>query len=1028
MDKYEYRLKAEQIETQVNKRDYEAAAKIADTIDWRRVKNLNMLYMVSEVYEKTERYGECMEILDMAYDRAPVGRMLLYRMTEVCTKMHNFDEAIALYREFVKAAPHDLSRYILKYQIYRERGSSLEDQIKVLSEYKKQDYQEKWGYELACLYEEAGMLEECVRECDQLFLWYSEGEYVQKALELKMKYEPLTLLQKEKYNYQRIGSDSSVYEAGSQKPEVPGVDVGRFSTVNLQAELAENLDQLLKEDATIDLPQLKVVNKNTVSINQEPDSLYCEDGTIDLPELGPDGKVIEPDDREDGTIELPSLGLDKEEEDAPESEPELGYREDGTIELPELGPDGKVVKPDFREDGTIELPTLGLDEEEGEPEAESGPEPDFREDGTIELPELGPDGQAAEPDFREDGTIELPNLGLGEEEEEPVTESEPEPDFREDGTIELPNLGLDGEGEEPEAESEPEPDFREDGTIELPNLGLGEDEEEPVMESEPEPDFREDGTIELPNLGLGEDEEEPVMESEPEPDFREDGTIELPNLGLGEDEEEPVMESEPEPDFREDGTIELPNLGLGEEEEEPVTESEPEPDFREDGTIELPNLGLDGEGEEPEAESEPEPDFREDKTIELPNLDLEGDAPEKDADGPVSIDDILSEWEKQKEQTEAKLEAAAKEEKVRRAKVKQETAELMKLISGISEEIPEDVRQILDEIDKENQAAEEPVVTEDDLPPDVDEEEETEEELDIENLAEKEEPEDLTEREEAGEGRSGNMIQDLERSLSSKVSEGAVSAGHLTREQARLFTYFTSIQGMSEQLSVLFKDVNQREQTSSSRGNLTITGERGNGKTTLAIDIVKALQKQKRIEGKKLAKISGQKMNTKDIYEVLTKLKGGALIIEKAGGLSDATMMAMSLAMETDTGGLLVILEDSSEEIQKLFVRNRNFASKFDHTIDIPIFTNDELVAFGKSYAQEQRYSFDEFGILALYDRIGSRQTNDHLVTVAEVKEMIDDAIQKAEKGSIRHLFEKVTKKSVDEFGYHLIREADFEE
>ncbi|MCI9008990.1 MAG: hypothetical protein HFI13_12880 [Lachnospiraceae bacterium] len=860
MDKYEYRLKAEQIETQVNKRDYEAAAKIADTIDWRRVKNLNMLYMVSEVYEKTERYGECMEILDMAYDRAPVGRMLLYRMTEVCTKMHNFDEAIALYREFVKAAPHDLSRYILKYQIYRERGSSLEDQIKVLSEYKKQDYQEKWGYELACLYEEAGMLEECVRECDQLFLWYSEGEYVQKALELKMKYEPLTLLQKEKYNYQRIGSDSSVYEAGSQKPEVPGVDVGRFSTVNLQAELAENLDQLLKEDATIDLPQLKVVNKNTVSINQEPDSLYCEDGTIDLPELGPDGKVIEPDDREDGTIELPSLGLDKEEEDAkPESEPELGYREDGTIELPELGPDGKVVKPDFREDGTIELPTLGLDEEEGEPEAESGPEPDFREDGTIELPELGPDGQATEPDFREDGTIELPNLGLGEEEEEPVMESEPEPDFREDGTIELPNLGLDGEGEEPEAESE-------------------------------------------------------------------------------------------------------------------------------------------------------------------------GDAPEKDADGPVSIDDILSEWEKQKEQTEAKLEAAAKEEKVRRAKVKQETAELMKLISGISEEIPEDVRQILDEIDKENQAAEEPVVTEDDLPPDVDEEEETEEELDIENLAEKEEPEDLTEREEAGEGRSGNMIQDLERSLSSKVSEGAVSAGHLTREQARLFTYFTSIQGMSEQLSVLFKDVNQREQTSSSRGNLTITGERGNGKTTLAIDIVKALQKQKRIEGKKLAKISGQKMNTKDIYEVLTKLKGGALIIEKAGGLSDATMMAMSLAMETDTGGLLVILEDSSEEIQKLFVRNRNFASKFDHTIDIPIFTNDELVAFGKSYAQEQRYSFDEFGILALYDRIGSRQTNDHLVTVAEVKEMIDDAIQKAEKGSIRHLFEKVTKKSVDEFGYHLIREADFEE
>ena len=786
MDKYEYRLKAEQIETQVKKKDYQAAAKIADTVDWRRVKNLNMLYMVSEIYEKTERYGEGMEILDMAYDRAPVGRMLLYRMTEVCTKMHNFEEAISLYREFVKAAPHDQSRFILKYQIYRERGSSVEDQIKILNEYKTHEYQEKWAYELAALYDEAGMPEECVRECDELILWFSEGEYVMKALELKMKYEPLTVSQQEKYNYQRLGAVSDLPEEGGGEPELPGFDSSKFSTVNLQAELAENLDELLKEDATIDLPDLELA-----------------------------------------------------------------------------GAEGAA---------------------EPEEEAEAEPEEDLREDATIELPDLGLDGDGAEAD-------------TGEE-----SEGEPEEDLREDATIELPDLGLDGDD------------------------------------------------------GAADEEEGPEKSSA--------------NVS--------------QKSFLENATTELPVLGAGKKAAEPEEEKK--------------DTGLDGE----------------------------------DADaqftGPISIDDILGEWEQKKAQTAAKLEAAAQTEKVRREKVKQETAELMKLITGASEDLPKDVRRILEEIDEEHKISEESVVTEDDLPPDLDTEEEPEAELDIESLEDGEERGDSGRRENLPEESSGNMIQDLKRSLASKVSEGAVSAGHLTREQARLFAYFTSVQGMSEQLSVLFKEAYQGSRTSSSSGNLTITGERGNGKTTLAIDIVKALQKQDRIGGKRLAKISGQKLNTKDIYDVLTQLKGGALIVESAGGISDATMMAMSLAMETDTGGLVVILEDTAEEIQKLFLRNRNFASKFDHTIDIPVFTNDELVAFGKSYALEQEYSFDEFGILALYDRIGSRQTNDHLVTVAEVKEIIDDAIEHAEKGGIRHLIDRVTRKSVDEFGNRLIREADFTE
>ncbi len=387
------------------------------------------------------------------------------------------------------------------------------------------------------------------------------------------------------------------------------------------------------------------------------------------------------------------------------------------------------------------------------------------------------------------------------------------------------------------------------------------------------------------------------------------------------------------------------------------------------------------------------------------------------------MDEILGEWEHKKAETEALLQASAMEEQKRREKVKQETAELLRLIEGISDAIPKDVQRILQEADEERKAKEtEAAITEEIIPPKPDPEKE-EEEFDLEIV----ENEAVVEKKRvSGDTTSLNMIQELERSLAAEVSEMAVNSGHLTQEQARLFAYFTSVKGMSQQLSVLFKGDSRDGMTNSSRGNLIVTGKQGNGKTTLAIDIVKALQKQHQIGGKKLAKISGQKLNTKDIYEVLTRLRGGALIIEGAGGLSDATMMALSLAMEADTGGLLVILEDSAEEIERLFHKNKNFASKFEHSIDIPVFTNDELVAFGTSYALEQGYSFDEFGKLALYDRIGSRQTNDHLVTVAEVKEIIDRAIEHAEKGSIRHILQKVTKRSVDEFGNHLLREADF--
>ena len=843
MDKYEYRLKAEQIEKLVKKKDYQTAVKISDTIDWRRVKNLNMLYIVADLYEAVERYEDCMEILNIAYDRAPVGRMLLYKMTEIATRTHNFEEAIKLYREFVKAAPHDQSRYILKYQIYRERGSSLDDQIKTLKEYKTHEYQEKWAYELASLYDQAGMQEDCVRECDELILWFSEGEYVTKAMELKMKYEPLTPVQQDKYDHRyQTGASVNVGEDDYEEREV-SVNTDKFSTINLQAELAANLDEMLQKD----------------------------EGDIDVPDLG------------------------------------LGATEELTI--PEV--------------------------------EEIGPEP------VEESVESKPVEKSIEPE-----ELTVPDIPAIEEiiEPEPVEKSmEPEELMME--------------------ELEPE-------ELKMEELMPEELEPEPVVEEiEPEPVVEEI-------------EPEPVVEEiEPEP--------------VVEDiEPEPVVEEiEPEP---------------------VVEEIKPEP------VIEEP---------------EPEP------VVE--DIELEPEEPQliKQITGRIEIDKILQEWDNKKSETEAALKAKEPEEEARKEKVRQETAELVKLISGTSDDIPEDVQQILKDLDEEQKQVN-AVVTEDDLPKDIDALDDLDEAEDL-TIQELSVPEDIVyaakpdhemvesepktkpansnKEKITSETGSMNMIQELEKSLAREVADMTIKEGHLTREQAKIFAYFTAVRGVGEQLASLFKGQAGASKVNSACGNVVVTGESGNGKTTLAIDIVKALQKLQRVESSRLAKISGKKLNTRDIYETLGKLKGGALIIEKAGGLSDASMMALSLAMEGDTGGLLIILEDQKAEIQRLFHKNSNLASKFEYKVDIPVFTNDELIAFARSYARELGFSYDEFAVLALYDRIGNGQTNDHRVSVAEVKDMVDAAIEHSEKGGVRKLFAKITGKSVDEEGYRLLHEQDFE-
>ncbi len=971
MDKYEYLLKVDQIEKLMKKKDYQMAVQIADTIDWRRIKNLNVLYAVSEAYEKAERYEDCMEILSIAYDRAPVGRLVLYKMTEIAIRMGNLDEAIALYQDFVKVAPHDQSRFILKYQIYRDRKYSLEDQIKVLKEYKTHEYQEKWAYELASLYAQAGMEKECVQECDELILWFSEGEYVAKALELKQQYEPLTASQQMKY--QQAQNPSYQEEISFEED--------RFSTADLQAELAANVGELLLENATIEIPELEEEKKSKQRTSK-----------IEIEELVFPGKSPEPE-----AVPEPVLEIGLEEFTLPEEDTQKP-EEESAIELEDFTMPGIIHSQEDEEPEIImEELTLGNEEEPVEPE-----EPEVVvEDFSLEEEEVS---QSEEPEPELEITMEELTLG---DEEEPI---EPEEALE----VVVEDFSL--EEEEDSQLAEPEPELE----ITMEEITLG-DEEEPV---EPELEIiMEELTLETEEESV-EPEEAPevvvedfLLEEEEisQPDEAEpESEITMEEMILGDEEEAVEPEEEPE--------VMMEDFSL--EEEEISQSEEPEPELE----IAMEELTLENEEESVEPEEVPEvvveevsqPDEAEPESeITMEEMTL-GEEEPKEAE---TIHGILAKWEDKIAAAEAVLEAKAEQEQERKEKVKQETVELMKLISGISEEIPKDVQEILEEFDKK----EKPEKEEKEEPPQSKPEAKKEEEiLAIEEL--KSEPTLLKREKLSGDTASMNMIQELERALATEVSQKAVDAGHLTIEQVRLFDYFTAVRGMSEQLSMLFKGNPRSEMTTSSSGNLVVTGEPGNGKTTLAIDIVKALQKQNQMEGSKLAKITGKRLNTKDIYEVLASLKGGALIIERAGGISEATMMALSLAMETDTGGLLVILEDTSEEIAKLFHKNKNFASKFEYTIDIPVFTNDELVAFGKSYALEQEYTFDEFALLALYGEIGSRQTNDHMVTVAEVKEIIDAAIEHAKKGSIRHLIERVTKKSQDEYGNKLLREADFED
>ena len=879
MDKYEYKLKLEQIEKMAAKKDYITAAKIADGIDWRKEKSISTLTKIADIYEANGRFGECYELLTMVYDRSPIGRRVVFRMAEVAVKMGNFEEAIELYKEFVKIAPHDLNKYILKYQIQRGRGVALADQIAILEEFKTHEYDERWAYELACLYEEAGMIGECVEECDELILWFSEGEYVVKAMELKMKYQELTATQQEKYEHRFEYLEEEVL------PEVEAV-----------------------------LPEMQV-------------------------EAEAEEAIAEADEAETDEAEAE----DVEEAEAVETE---------------------------------------IAEEKGEMEAE--------------VPEEVDTPQISEINLNEFSTINL-QKELANNLEELLAQIEEE------------------------------------------------SEEEPVQGDTQE-------FVPFKEIIVEEDSVEEAVEKEVVSETEEFETVEEPEM-----EAEEVVEAESEEEASETEN----------------TEEEAAPVLSETGELQTELLKYIAVPQENKMEEY----LRTEEDGQMTLVMEEEHFLEKQITGQMTIEQILEAWEAKKRQVREELAAA----EAKKPAVLFETGEISSLLEDFIPKMPKELveaveeaeaepeveaeteaeieKEIEVEIEAQEEAEEEPDLI-DDLPQDIDLEEaleafleepekeaaaepeteggieetvaepetetETEAEEVAEPVAEEAVEEDAADRKAAIGENTASMIDAIERALALEIEPLARTGAYLTEEQEKIFAYFTSVNGMKKQLVALLEEqANYAGREDSKEGNLIITGHPGNGKTTLAIDIVKVLQKQRKVKGAKLAKVSGEVFNKKNPEEVIQKLGGGALIIERAGRLKDEIVELLSAAMEEQTSGLLVILEDDISEIKCLMKKHESFAEKFNRTVDIPIFSNDELVAFGKSYAEEKEYFFDDMAVLALYDCIGVRQTSEHVVNITEVKEFIDEAIEHAEKKS-KGFFAKLSKKRIDEYGNRLLLEEDF--
>lgn len=868
MDKYEYNLKLDQIKSLSSEENYVGAAEIADTINWNKIKNINTLVKAGEIYEKAERYDDARDILLMAYDRSPIGRMIIYRLAEVAIKMGDYDAATEYYDEFVEIAPHDDLRYVLKYSIKKGQGASYDELIEILEEFKEQEYTEEWAYELAYLYHKAGKTEKCIEACDELILWFGDGPYVERALELKMLYQPLTKDQEEKYRKFRFEHEGKTQidaaemtkagELAHDTVTIPQVEVNqeKFNTVNLQKEIAKGMQQII--DA-----------KEKGEVADTMDNIK---------------KIVD---------EIPYLKLPKEEEENSSLQDTQHIATDEEI-------DGSL-KHNFQE-------MLGEDS-----------------DGQISMVmkektqlEHQITGQMSIQDVLDDWekTRRAAEAALYEADQQKL-ESAKARALQEAGNI-MERLN----------------DV-------IPKLDAGVTPKELLEEQY----LQSQSTTELPKIDF-----KPIIQNSNVVD-----AVKEEEFDNEIDEIEPEIEPEefdiPDEEFEE----------ASEMDEDTKNISDDIPDISDEEYQD----GSDEEYQDGSDEEYQDDQEKEAETMEEENDSVE-DTEEYEQEDTIDSDDNV----------------------------------ISRVQDAIKKQVDEKFNHVNDFIGEEVSK----------LTADNPEIERKIEMAKTRKIPEIQIPEDLGIDEEA-------IVE------SKKLEQ-------LTDEQKSIFSYFIPVKGMEDQLCRAYNGVMEHfaKKETAKTGNLIIQGAPGCGKTVLATSFIKVLQKGGEQPTGKIGKIDASALNKKDVQQLVRKVAGGCLIIERAGDINKSTAQSLSYIMEHDITGTLYILEDTSKGIKKALAADAEFAEKFTERISVPIFTNDELVSFALSYSSELGYKIDEMAILALHNRISNIERLDQATTLTEVKEIVDEAIDREAHGGLKKAISILTAKRYTEDDKIVLTENYFEQ
>ena len=857
VDKNEYSIRLEEIKTLIAKKKYVDAAAIADTIDWRRVKKVMTLCTISDLYKINRRLEDARDVLLLAYDRHPGGRFIVYSLCELSIKMGSFVEAVEYYKEFAQIAPKDSGRYVLQYKLYEAQEVSLEERIEVLEELKSKDYSEKWAYELAYLYHRVGLGTRCVEECDELILWFGEGKYVQKAMELKQLHAPLTNEQQMKYNQmQGIDAAEEYYPAAEVQEEAQGetdwlgaptkeipqqeldiqvklMNVGQYDTINIQKELAQNMKELLSEPQEETLQNAGEPPVQAEEIEEEP---LAEEAL---------GTAMETDKKE-AVPKAAETGIIKEEGKRSKFDKILGMEYDGQISM--LVPDFEKVEKQIT--GQIRLDDVLVEWEKVKKDSEQKRMEAVRQHVLAQTGAMFTEFEAA----ARDGFLEK----------------------LEDGRAVLSEEAENSEVKETAKDAETA-DVYEPETVEE-----ADEYEEPLADEAPAKDFAGEEYLE-------EEYEEPAenFAGEEEPEEEYEASVE--NF---------AGEEEPEEEYEESA-------------ENFAGEEEPEEEYE-------------ASAEEFSGEEEPEEEYEE---------------PAEEFAGEEASDSGYEEApaESLKETSASETAAAGK-------------------TAGVD---------------------------------------------------------NGTEGTAAPEKKGGQEA-------SPKHEGSKVRA--MSPEERQHFGHYLQSKATKEQIVHAIDNISMAAYT----GNVIITGEEGMDTMTLAKNLIKEVQQTDSNFSGKIAKISGDSLNSKNVAVTFKKLVNGALIIQNAGALKKETAERIRKALEQEHSGIIVVLEDLKKDINKLLKRSPALTECFNIRIDIEALDNDSLVAIGKKYARDQEYSIDELGVLALHTCIADRQTSDHAVTVAEVREITDRAIRHANRKTLGHFFDILLAKRYDEEDMIILREKDF--